>query len=62
MPKTGELCASYISGYLKTEKFDMRNPESKPGSGIFNLNHTYEILNPDTGILISGRCSRVRSL
>ena len=55
MPKTGELCASYISGYLKTEKFDMRNPESKPVSGIFNLNLTYEILNPDTGIHISGR-------
>ena len=35
MPKTGELCASYISGYLKTEKFDMRNPESKPVSGIW---------------------------
>ena len=62
MLKTGELFASYISGYLKTEKFDMRNPESKPGSGIFNLNPTYEILNPDTGIHISGRCSRVRSL
>lgn len=55
MPKTGELCASYISGYLKTEKFDMRNPESKPVSGIFNLNPTYEMLNPDTGIHISGR-------
>ena len=35
MLKTGELFASYISGYLKTEKFDMRNPESKPGSGIW---------------------------
>ena len=55
MLKTGELFASYISGYLKTEKSDMRNPESKPGSGIFNLNPTYEILNPDTGIHISGR-------
>ena len=55
MPKTGELCASYISGYLKTETFDMRNPESKPVSGIFNLNPTYETLNPDTGIHISGR-------
>ena len=62
MPKTGELCASHISEYLKTEKFDIRNPESKPGSGIFNLNPTYEIMNPDTGIHISGPCSRVCSL
>ena len=45
MPKTGELCAPYISGYLKIEKYDMWNPESKPGSGISNLNPTNEILN-----------------